>query len=81
MLDSDAALQRLRHRAAAFEDGQGAFGLFALPLGDLQVILDVDVGDLEYAFGGGDRALGFSPKFVGVTGYPARFQRAGEGAG
>src|SRR2546422_11410515 len=36
---------------------------------------------LQDAFGGVDGALRFYPEFVGVAGYPTRFQRAGEGAG
>lgn len=81
VLDGDATLQGLRHGAAPFEDGEGAFGLLALARWDLHVVFDVDVGDLEHAFGRGDGAFRFSPEFVGVTGYPTRFQRAGEGAG
>ncbi len=79
MLDGDAALEGLSDGAAALENGQGAFGFLALSAGDPQMVLHADVRHLEDAFGGGDGALGFGPEFVGVTGYPTRFQRAGEG--
>ena len=81
MFHSDTALQGLRDGAAALEDGDGAFGFLALALGDLQVVFDSEMRQLQDAFGGIDGALRFGPEFVGVTGYPTRFQRAGEGAG
>ena len=68
-------------RTAALEDGDGALRFLALALGDLQVVFDSEMRQLQDAFGGVDGALRFGPEFVGVTGYPTRFQRAGEGAG
>ena len=80
MFHSDTALQGLRDGAAALEDGDGAFRFLALALGDLQVVFDPEMRQLQDAFGGVDGALRFCPEFVGVAGYPTRFQRAGEGA-
>src|SRR2546422_907932 len=81
VLHGDAAFQSLCDGTAAFENGYGAFGFFALALGDLQMVFDAEMRQLQDAFGGVDGALRFGPEFVGVTGYPTRFQRAGEGAG
>src|SRR2546422_2865583 len=78
---SDAALQGLGDGAATFEDRDSSFGFLALALGDLQVVFDPEMRQLQDPFGGIDGALRFGPEFVGVTGYPTRFQRAGEGAG
>jgi len=76
-----AALQGLSHGAAAFEDRDGALGFLALALGDLQVIFNPEVRQLQNTVGGVDGALRFGPEFVGVTRYPTRFQRAGESTG
>src|SRR3989449_4862120 len=78
---SDAALQGLGDGAATFEDRDSSFGFLALALGDLQVVFDPEMRQLQDPFGGIDGALRFGPEFVGVTGYPTRLQRAGEGAG
>src|SRR2546425_9906588 len=81
VLHGDAAFQSLCDGTAAFENGYGAFGFFALTLGNLQVVFDPEMRQLQDAFGGVDGALRFGPEFVGVTRYPTRFQRAGESAG
>ncbi len=80
MLDRDAALQGLRDGAAALKDGQRTLGFLALSLGDRQMVFDLEMRQLQDTFGGIDGALRFGPEFIRVTGYPARFQRAGKGA-
>lgn len=45
------------------------------------MIFDPEVRQLQDAFRGVDGAFRFGPEFVGVTGNPTRFQRAGEGSG
>ena len=77
----DAALQGLRDGAAALEHSDRALGFLALAPGNLEVVCDAEMRQLQDALGGVDGAFCFRPEFVGVTGYPTRFQRAGEGAG
>src|SRR5438034_6839309 len=77
----DAALQGLGNGAAALEHSDRALSFLALALGNLNVVFGAEMRELQDTFGGVDGAFCFRPELVGVTGYPTRFQRAGEGAG
>ena len=77
----DAALQGLRDGAAALEHSDRALGFLALAPGNLEVVCDAEVRQLQDALGGVNGAFCFRPELVGVTGDPTRFQRASEGAG
>ena len=77
----DAALQGLGDGAAALEHSDRALSFLALALGNLKVVFGAEMRELQDTFGGVDGAFCFRPELVGVTGYPTRFQRAGEGAG
>ena len=79
--DRDTSLQRLGDGTASFEHGQGALGVCARALGNLQVVLDADRGDTHHSIRCLYRAFRLGPQFVRMTGNPARLQRARQGPG